>query len=246
MAEIKRLTALKTSIKPVISGRFVKQEGFNPSFVVSPSGQRLSRVRILATVVDKYESEKFTSITLDDGTATIRVKVFGSTLLGRIGEADIVDVIGRVKEYSREIYILAEAALVTEDPNREILRALEIRKHMDTWNAKKSRILELQNQASDVIELKALVASEGMDPDDVEPVMLSQEITEEEPKEDANTEAKSKILGLVESLDSGKGADYTELIKASDLAEDVLDSIINDLLNDGLCFEPKPGKIKKL
>ncbi|MBI5347392.1 MAG: hypothetical protein HZB66_02180, partial [Candidatus Aenigmarchaeota archaeon] len=180
MTEIKRLTAIKTSIKPLINGRFVKQEGFDPSFVISPSGQRLSRVRILATVVNKYEPEggKFSSVTIDDGTATIRAKIFGSSLFSGIKEADLVDVIGKIREYNGEIYVLSESVVKLDDPNWEILRELELRKQAEKWNMIKSRIFDLQKEASDILELKKLAQAEGMDPEDIEPVLLSQDIAE--------------------------------------------------------------------
>jgi hypothetical protein len=53
-------------------------------------------------------------------------------------------------------------------------------------------------------------------------------------------------LGLIEKLDAGQGCDYSELLEASKISEETMDSIINELLSDGVCFEPKPGKIKKL
>ena len=58
MTEKKRLTALKTSIGPIIKGKYIAQEGFEPNFVQTEHG-RLSRVRVLGTVVDKFVSENW-------------------------------------------------------------------------------------------------------------------------------------------------------------------------------------------
>ena len=76
--ENKRMTTSKTKIKSIIKGKFVKGEGFNPSYILTSVGQKLSRVRVIATVTNKFVSEngKFASITIDDGTETIRATFF--------------------------------------------------------------------------------------------------------------------------------------------------------------------------
>ena len=135
----KRLTAIKTKIAPVVNGKFVVQEGFNPNYVLTDFG-KLSRVRILATVVDKFisESGKMASLTLDDGTSTIRAKAFGGmTIFNSVEVGNIVDVIGRIKEYQGEVYLSPETTAVL-DINHELLRELEIRNlHRELEDKKK-------------------------------------------------------------------------------------------------------------
>ena len=101
MMEKKRLTAVKTRIGHVISGKYVVRGGFEPNFVQA-GGLKLSRIRIMGTVVDKFAapSGKLVSITLDDGSGTIRAKMFNSpNFFDVVNEGDIADVIGRVREY---------------------------------------------------------------------------------------------------------------------------------------------------
>ncbi|MFH0832622.1 MAG: OB-fold nucleic acid binding domain-containing protein [Candidatus Aenigmatarchaeota archaeon] len=245
--EKKRLPAIKTRVKPIIDGKFVKQEGFEPSYVITNFGLKISRARILATVVDKFlsESGKFSSVTLDDGSGTIRAKAFGSLIFEDVSVGEIVDVIGKVKEYQEEIYILPETVSKVE-PNWELLRELEIRKSEENLKKNKEIILEYQKQTSDLEELKNMMAAEfGIPAEVVEAIVQSQE-KEEIVDDDTNKKAKDSVLKLIEELDKGDGCNYAELIEASGLAEDILDGIINDLLSEGICFEPRPGKIKKL
>lgn len=242
--EKKRLTAIKTRIKPITTGKFVKHEGFNPSYVITNLGLKISRARILATVVDKFisESGKFSSMTVDDGSDTIRAKAFNSFILNSVNVGDIVDVIGKVREYQEEIYILPEV-IKKLDSNWELLRELEIRKSEEDLKKKKDLILEYQKQSSDLEELKNVMADRFNIPSDVvEAVVQSQE----EVVEDTSKKASDTVLNLISELDSGDGCEYSALMEASGLAEDVLDSIINDLLSEGTCFEPRPGRIKKL
>jgi RPA family protein/predicted transcriptional regulator len=247
--EYKRLTAIKTRIKPITSGKFVIQQGFNPSYVLTADGLRLSRVRILGTVVYKFLSEngKFAALTLDDGTDTIRAKAFNSTaIFDHLNVGDILDVVGKIKEYQEEVYMIPEV-LRRVEPNFEILRELEIRENQLLWKEKREIILEYQKQVSDLAELKKLVSEKfNIMPEDVEAVIQSLEIPVEEGVEENRNKDKEDIMKMIAELDKGEGCDYSELIEKSNLTEDVIDFIINDLLTEGACFEPRPGKIKRL
>ena len=240
--EKKRISSVKTRIKSIATGRYVPQDGFNPNYVLSTNGIRLSRVRIIATVVDKFlaESGKFASITIDDGTDTIRVKVFNAvSMYDNIGVGSEVDVIARVKEYQGEIYLTPEIITVVEDSNFQLLRELELRLQEKNLENKRKIILEHQKQTSDMTELERVMRERfGIQSEEVEALLQSQE----EPVADK----KDEVLKLIEKMDEGNGCDYSELIEASGLPEDVIDPIVNDLLSSGVCFEPRPGKIKKL
>lgn len=243
--EKKRLTAIKTRIKNITSGKYVVREGFEPNYVLTKRGELLSRARVLATVVDKFVSEtgKFASLTLDDGTDTIRAKVFNAvSMLDNIAVGDIVDVIGRVREYQGEIYMAPEVVAKQENPNYELLRELELRWQEREWEKKRELVFEYQKQTSDADELKRYMAERfAVAPEEVEAILQSQEVSEQQ-----ETDDKSKVIELIVRLDGGQGCDYTELIQASGLSEETLDTVVNELLSEGLCFEPKPGKIKKL
>ncbi|MEM7819260.1 MAG: OB-fold nucleic acid binding domain-containing protein [Candidatus Aenigmatarchaeota archaeon] len=246
--ENRRITSVKTKIKSITNGKFIPGEGFNPSYVITDLGLRLSRVRVLATVVDKFLSEtgKFASLTIDDGTDTIRVKVFNAvSMFDNINIGDVIDIIARIKEFQGEIYLIPEIIQKNENPNFEILRELEIREQQKKLEKRKEIVLEYQKQVSDLEELIRIMKERfGIDKEYVESILQLQEFLEK--KEEQTSDAKNKVLELIESLDQGSGCDYSELIEASGLAEDVLDAVINELLSDGICFEPRPGRIKKL
>jgi RPA family protein len=242
----KRLNSVKTNVKHITSGRYVAQDGMNPNYVLTGHGARLSRVRILGTVVDKFvaESGKFASVTLDDGTDTIRVKAFNNvSLFEKIDVGTDIDLVARVKEYQGEIYLAPEIITPVDDKNFALLRELEIRSQTAEIERKRKIVLEHRNQAADVSELQRLMKERfGIHPEEVEAIVQTQD-TPEEPSGDKN---KESILKLIEKLDEGSGCDYTELLKVSGLPEDVIDSVVNELLEQGVCFEPRPGKIKKL
>ena len=67
-----------------------------------------------------------------------------------------------------------------------------------------------------------------------------------EEKDETGPSPKEAVLKLIDELDKGEGAPYSELLEKSGLPEAEFDEIMNSLLEDGLCFEPRPGKIKRL
>ena len=247
--EIKRLTAKKASIKELNSGKYVKREGFESSYVLTNLGRKLSRVRVLALIVGKFisDDEKYATITLDDSTDTIRCKAFVNTkIFDGFGPGDFVDVFGKLREYNDEIYIMSEI-LRKADPNLETMRMLELENIYKDQKEKIKRIQELQKQTSDINELKPLV-KDHMTLDDLKGIIEAQEINETmvHEKTASASEIKSQILKMIEKMDKGEGADYQEILKKTKFSENDVDFAIQDLLESGVCFEPTPGKIRKL
>lgn len=242
--ERKRLTALKTRLSGISSGKFVQQEGFNPSYVITPLGERLSRIRVLTVVVDKFVAEtgKFASLTIDDGTDTVRAKVFNAlSMIENISPGDTVDVIGRIKEYNNEIYIAPEVITKISDPNFEVLRELEIRRKEKDLNGRKEIILKHKGQASDMDEItRMMVERYGMEQEFVEDILAQDEGGK------PSVDIKKSIMEMIESLDKGEGCDYAELISSSELPENEIDKAVQELLEEGACYEPRPGKIRRL
>ncbi len=249
MAEKKRLPAYKVRTSSIMGGKYVHNEGLAPKYVLSKDGQRLTRVRLLATVVNKFVSQdkKFYSVTLDDGTETIRAKAFGSFILDPINIGDIIDVIGKVRNYNNEVYIIPETVWKA-DPNLELLRDLEVRLLAREWEQKRIMINSYMKQTSDMNELKKLCAEIGIGADDTEGIIEAHEAFAEDiaQAEADKTAVKQRVLDLITKHDSGEGCEYGSLIESAGLEENVLDSVIQELLDEGTCFEPRPGKIKKL
>lgn len=230
-------------------------------------------MRILGTVVDIYQNEdgSYGAITLDDGSDTIRGKFFQDLgPINEIEEGDIVDVIGKVKKYEGEIYITPEN-LIKRKPEWELLRALEYKEFKEKWKGliEKAKNLKEKGKTKDDIynELKAENLSEedikgimdfmenekdikeGEEPSKREPDFEEDEKSKDKQKkheEGSEGKIEEKVLEVIEEKDSGDGADYSEIISKLDVEEEKLEDTINDLLSDGTCYEPRPGKIKKL
>ena len=196
-------------------GSFVKKEGFEPNFVKTPLGEEVSRARILGTVVSKFVTEdgNYASVTIDDGSDTIRLKVFKTTKpLDSLEVGDVVDVIGKVREYEGEIYIIPEVVRKIEDPNFELLRRAEL------------VVKERQLKAGGREEKKSETSGN--------------------PAEEDKNILKNEILKIIES--SPEGITHSELIEKAKAKETEIEEIVDTLLNEGICYEPSPGRIKKI
>jgi RPA family protein len=104
----KRTTAIRATISDIINGTFEKNDG---PHVITPDGVELKRVVVVGAVSkDPYRKEGFSSITVDDGTGTIRIKAWKSDtlLLKEVELGHIVMIIGKIREYQDEIYLIPE------------------------------------------------------------------------------------------------------------------------------------------
>ncbi|HDI02712.1 MAG TPA: hypothetical protein ENF95_01100 [Candidatus Aenigmarchaeota archaeon] len=246
--ERKRLTAIKTEIKPIVEGKYVRGEGFESNYVITPLGLRISRARILATVMTKFvnEDKTYGFLVLDDGTETIRAKVFKNIkLIDSIKEGDLVDVIGKLREYDGELYIMPEVVKKIENPNFLILRKAELLEQKEELKKIREKVLGFKKQTSDLEEIKKLAQAEGINPELVEAILESEE-SEIEKEEIDKKSIKEMVLEIIEKLDDGTGAEYGAIISEANLDEAEVEEVINELLTEGTCYEPRPGRIKRL
>lgn len=203
----------------------------------------------MGLVVDRFAENggSYSAITIDDTSDTIRCKFFGGTkIFDGIAEGDLVDVVGKVREYNGEIYIAPEIVTKITDPNFETLRMLEIAAITKRQKEKITRLRELKKRTADLKELKAL-AKDAMSEEDVESITEAGEMIDEAfaKKPEQAKDAKEIILKIIG--ESGQeGVDYQLVLAKSGLPENAVDMAVQKLLEGGILFEPRPGKLKSL
>lgn len=242
--EKKRSVAKKVRISDLVNGFFVhgSKVEMKPSYLITPFGEKISRVNLIATATDMFLSEdgNYGTVTLDDGTACIRVKFFGkdNQILEKISKGDLLMVVGKLKEYDGEIYVLGEIVKKIEDPNFELLRKLEILKELRKRKKVVDEIRILVNQLSEE-ELKKYAEKYGLDEESLNVIRENLKLTEE-------IDYKPKILELIESLDKGEGVEVNKIFEVVKLPERIVENAISELLSSCDLFEPKPGILKKV
>jgi aspartyl/asparaginyl-tRNA synthetase len=104
-----RSIAVKAKIKDILEGQYFVEEGWTPNYLLTKNNKKISRVNILAIVLNKENNGSLTSFQLDDGTGKITARSFEE--IPAINDLNIgtsVLIIGRIREYNQEKYLSPE------------------------------------------------------------------------------------------------------------------------------------------
>ena len=233
----KRQTAYKVQIKDITEGNFVTEEGWNPNYVVDKYGRKISRVNLISAVVDIPDTEEtfnYYSIVIDDSTGKISARLFEDyERLKMFNVGDVVSIIGRIREYGAERYIIPEIIRKIDNPKWIDVRKKEIELLQGTLQKaednQKPESAQDEGAAAVVDSGKSAVTAE------VEGVV--------EEKPNALDESES-VIAMARELDNGDGVDIDELIKKSGIES--CEELIKSLLLEGDMFEVQPGRLKIL
>jgi len=243
MEERIRFVAKKVRACDVLNGVFFhgSKAEMKPSYVITPLGEKVSRVNLVGTVTDVFVSEdgNYGSVTFGDGTASLRAKVFGEgvKLIKDVAAGNLVLVVGKVKEFGDEVYVNAEIVRRLEDQNYENFRKLEMLKKLNEQKKVVDDIRRLVDEMSEE-ELEEYASKKyGMDAESIKVVRENLKVVEE-------VDYKPKILEIIKSMDMGDGVEVGKVFEVVDLPERVVENAVNDLLGSGALYEPTPGKFK--
>jgi RPA family protein len=197
----KRNIAYKFRVGGIVEGNQIFEE--DRLTHVDINGKKVVRVNVIANIVDKYVQEgekKFGSITLDDASGQIKVKLFGDDIdkLSDLNQGDTLIVIGLLRSWNNEMYITPEI-LKKKDPTYLLVRKLEV-------EGEQSKELD-----------KGQVA-----------------------------ELKDKIIAMVKSGDGDGGVNIDKIILELKEPSEIINREIKKLLEDGIAYEPRPGKLRYL
>jgi RPA family protein len=243
--EIRRLPAKKSRIFDLVSGKYFpgSKEEMRSGYVISPFGEKISRVNVIGTVINSFvnDDQTYSTLTLDDGTETIQVRAFKGDVekLANHGLGELVIAIGKVREYNGEVYIGVETVRKIEDANMETMRKLEL---LDQLVEKKEIIKEIKGMFEKMTREELVRAVEekfGFDEETLNIVLENLNVEKE-------VDYKPQILELISSLDDGEGVEVRKLFQITNLPENILENTFDELLANGLLFEPKPGVIKRI
>ena len=238
---MKREPAIKLRIKDILTGKFfpAEKESMKPSYLLTTYGRKVSRVNILATITDKFinEDESYVSLTLDDGSGSIKAKAFRDVvkLVKNLEIGDMAIVIGKIREWNEELYINIEVARRVEDPNYEIYRKLELIKEILPY---KRMVLELKNMREKMSEEEFIREAKkrfGLEEFVIE-ILLRSEVEEKD--------YKAEVLKVLRELDRGEGVDVISLFEIIKIPAQTLDSILTELISEGKIEEIEAGRIR--
>ncbi len=136
----KRQVAYKVRISDILSRNLTKDE-FSAGYL-KLKNNNVSRVNVIATVVYKPEnSSGYNNAVIDDGTGKILLRSFENmNAFSKIDVGDTVLVIGKIREFNSEKYIMPEILKKLNNFMWMNVRELELRKGVDFDNYPKSEI----------------------------------------------------------------------------------------------------------
>ena len=143
----KRQTAYKIRVKDILDSKYVKTSGMEPNYLKIGSKQ-ISRANILGVVVEKSDMDNYKAITIDDGSGRISARIFDDKIfLSNVEVGDVVNLIGRPREFSSEKYMIIEAIKKT-DHAWAMVRSLELQKNDN--DSKKSEVIQDKEEKVDL------------------------------------------------------------------------------------------------
>jgi len=213
---ISRNTAYKLWISNINSSNYTKSPGEFESNYIEFKNKKISRVNLIAAVVDKYETDNYSSILVDDGSSQISIKSWNEDkkIIDKVNVGDIILLIGKVRQNSMNTSLYIQP---------EIIKKLD-----DKWLLARKNEMEREYGTPEMVK--------------VEFDKETEELTIEEVKV-SNESIRTQILNLIDKLDKDEGvsnAVITKQIKSSKVKE-----AIDELLKEGEIFEVN-GKYKLL
>lgn len=202
-------------IQPGMQGGSV-QERFN---FLELGDKQVKRINIVANIIDKFMSEgekKWGSITIDDATGQIRVKVFGDDIskFQDLNQGDTLLIIGMIRSYNNELYILPEI-IKKSDPRYLLVRKLEIentqpKQEPTTTNPSTTR-------------------------------------TSDSSQPTTTSSLRDQIITLIKAGEAEGGVDTEQfIVQFKDSSPDLINQEVKKLLEDGMIYEPRPGRVRYL
>ena len=91
-------------------------------------GLKVSRVNIIAAMIYKSEDFNYSSAVIDDGTGRIQLRSFeNNAYFSKIDVGDIVLIIGKIREFNNEKYIVPEILKRINNAKWVDVRRLELK-----------------------------------------------------------------------------------------------------------------------
>ena len=233
--QFKRNIAYKLKVGDILTGKqILNQEKFQ---FLELGNKKIVRVNVIGNIVDKYQSEgekKYLFLTLDDGSGQIQIRIFGDDVekFKEVHSGETILIIGVIRCWNNNTYLSPE--IIKEQPPKYLL----VRK------------LELEKQGLEFQENKTL-GPNGVSQRDTqgghENLQAGDFIKPSSGVKEQIKESKDKILEMIKNSEKDGGIETNKLIaEIKDVSLEIINQEIQSLLEKGMIFEPRPGKVRYL
>ncbi len=119
-----RQVAYKVRISNILNGSFMKDE-FSAGYM-KLADFNVSRVNLIATLISKSEQLQYSNAVIDDASGKILLRSFDVNAFSKFDVGGAVLVIGKIREFNGERYIMPEILKKIDDAGWIIARRLEL------------------------------------------------------------------------------------------------------------------------
>jgi len=226
----KRDTAYIVCTEDLLTGEFVKTEGWEPNYVKLPFGLHVSRVTITGTVIESEQN----MISIDDTTGIIQVRIFETfPPFESIKIGDYVIIIGKIRKYNDSVYITPEVCF-TQDKAWHTYFQKQIILIKDLFTSEKIKNPKItgENAFSSGIDVIREIVSDAKIKNSIVP-------------ENNKINYLEKVITYIDEKDTNNGVEKVRILEQFSDVEDITE-IIETLIMEGDIFEIKPGVFKVL
>src|SRR3989338_4808599 len=154
----KRQTACKVSIKNITSGKSFREEGWEPDYVLVEA-KKISRANIIGVIVEKNNDE----IAVEDWTGRISLKNFDSSKNFYVSPGDVCLIIGKVREYTGQRYVIPEIIKKIADNRWIDIRKIELKNVSEKKGYEIIEVYKEHNSQKIMEVLREKDSAEGVD-----------------------------------------------------------------------------------
>jgi RPA family protein len=221
----KRNVAIKCSAEEINNSKFIREEGMLPNYIML-KGNKISRINIIGTLIEKEEGQQNIRLKIDDGTGSVILVLFE-----RLPDLEIIEigmvllVIGKPRQYGEEKYIMPEA----------------IKPIDKDWL--KYRKIELMLNPKNELEIENISNKNSNTEKELDEIKIDDELIVDSIKEE-DLSPTELIFERIKELDNDDGVSREDILSKIKIKE--ADSILLGLLERGEIYEIRPGKYKLL
>lgn len=247
-----RQTAYKVWIGDLLKGN-LSLDGDRFNFV-DVAHKKISRVNIMANIIDKYKSENpeksYASLTLDDASGQIRVKTFGSGTkkLSNINIGSTIMVIGQLRYFNNEVYVVPEIMRQLEE-KWLLVRKLELEEEYGALSRENIPIEEKHPliKAEKVEKVEEVIVTEEKikdEPEEEKAEVEENEVEENEMEGKGKNDVEEGIFDVIKKKE--EGIDVDTLIMSVGYPISDVNAAIEALIENGRIYEPRPGRLRSI
>lgn len=205
---VSRNTAHRLWISDINNAKYTKSLGEFESNYIEVKSKRISRINLIIVVINKYETDTYSSLLVDDGSSQISVKAWNEDkkIIDKTNIGEIILLVGKIRQNNLNPTLFIQP---------EIIRKLD-----EKWLLARKKELEKEHGKPEIIEVKQDIKSDELK---LEEVKVS------------NESLRTQILNLIDKLDKDEGVSKEDIM--NNINSPKTSEVIEELLKEGEIFE---------